>query len=113
MSNPRFDRALQSMRSTDPRLGENGFDFLREHADAYVDDLVAEFEAEHDDGRLRGLLLELICEARSPRALPVLVRQLEGDDEAMRFWAARGLEMLDSREAHQALERAYANGLII
>jgi hypothetical protein len=126
-SSTRFARAVDALRSPDPLRRETGFDFLREHADAYIDDLVAEFEsasgaaargasASEPDGRdaaPRGLLLELICEARSPRSLPVLVEQLAGEDDELRFWAARGLEMLDSREAHQALERAHAEGLII
>lgn len=128
-SSARFARAVDALRSPDPLRRETGFDFLREHADAYIDDLVAEFEAvsgaaapaastsaSEPDGRdaaLRALLLELICEARSPRSLPVLVGQLAGEDDDLRFWAARGLEMLDSREARQALEQAEAEGLII
>jgi hypothetical protein len=112
MAHQRFARALQSMRSGDPQVRENGFDFLREHADAYVDDLVAEFEKEREDHGLRCWLLELISEARSPRALPVLAGQLESDDESLRFWAIRGLEMLDSREAHQELHRARSSGWI-
>jgi hypothetical protein len=37
MTNRRFTQALESMRSPDARLRTHGFDFLREHADAYVD----------------------------------------------------------------------------
>jgi hypothetical protein len=115
MSTKRFARALEAMRSGDPRLREDGFDFLREHADTYVDELIAAFTeerlaAEQDDHELRCLLLELISEARSPRALRVLAGQLDGDDESLRFWAIRGLEMLDTREAQQELERAQSNG---
>jgi hypothetical protein len=112
MSNQRFVRAVQSMRSRDPQLREDGFDFLREHADAYVDDLLAEFEKEQEDHGLRCWLLELVSEARSPRALSVLASQLESDDESLQFWAIRGLEMLDTREARQALYRARSNGWI-
>ena len=111
MTNPRFAQALESMRSPDPRLRTHGFDFLREHADAYVDELIAEFAEEQDD-ELRSWILELISEARSPSALPLLVRQLESDDESARFWAIRGLEMLDTREAREELERAEENGWI-
>jgi hypothetical protein len=112
MSNQRFARALQSMRSRDPQLREDGFDFLREHADAFVDDLLTEFEKEQEDHGLRCWLLELVAEARSPRALPVLAGQLESQDESLQFWAIRGLEMLDTREAHQELYRARSNGWI-
>ena len=112
MAHQRFARALQWMRSRDPELRENGFDFLREHADAYVDDLIAEFGREREDHGLRCLLLELISEARSPRALGVLADRLESDDESLRFWAIRGLEMLDTPEAHQELHRARSNGWV-
>jgi hypothetical protein len=112
MSQQRLARALESMRSRDPQRREDGFDFLREHADAYVDDLIAEFEKEQEDHGLRCWLLELISEARSPRALSVLAGQLESDDESLRLWAIRGLEMLDTRAAGQELYRARSNGWI-
>ncbi|MER7542652.1 HEAT repeat domain-containing protein [Spirillospora sp. NPDC127506] len=111
MSRRRFDQAMQGMRGADPRGREGAFDFLREHADAYVDELIAEFEAERDR-ELRCWLLELLAEARSAKALDVFRGQLESPDESLRFWAVRGLEMLDSREADQALDQARADGWI-
>jgi hypothetical protein len=113
MSSQRFARALRSMRSRDPQLREDGFDFLREHADAYVDELIAEFEREREDHGLRCWLLELVAETRSARALPTLAAQLSSDDESLRFWAIRGMEMLDTKEARQELDRARANGWIV
>ncbi|MFC4909313.1 HEAT repeat domain-containing protein [Actinomadura gamaensis] len=111
MSLRRFEKAMTMMRASDPGLREGGFDFLREHADAYVAELAAEFDGETDHG-LRCWLLELLAEARSPDALPVLAVQLGADDESLRFWAVRGLEMLDTRESREALDRARANGWI-
>ena len=112
MSQRRFDRAMQQMRQRDPQSRENGFDFLREHADSYIDELIAEFEAEQDDHGLRCWLLELIAEARDEKALPILAAQLETLDESLQFWAVRGLEMLDSRESATVLHKARANGWI-
>ncbi|MEV5712032.1 HEAT repeat domain-containing protein [Actinoallomurus sp. NPDC052274] len=111
MANQRVARALESMRSPDPALRAQGFDFLREHADAYVEEIVVAFGQERDDD-LRCLLLELVAEARSPDALAFLADQLDNDDESLRFWAIRGLEMLDSAPARQALHRARVNGWI-
>jgi hypothetical protein len=111
MTNQRFAQALESMRSPDPRLSTRGFDFLREHADAYVAELIEEFAREPSD-ELRCWLLELISEARSPAALRVLAGELESDDESLQFWAIRGLEMLDTREAEAELDRARSNGWI-
>jgi hypothetical protein len=111
MTNQRFAQALESMRSQDARLSTRGFDFLREHADAYVDELIAEFAREQND-ELRCWLLELISEARSPAALRVLAGELESDDESLQFWAVRGLEMLDTREAWHELDVARSNGWI-
>jgi hypothetical protein len=114
-SNQRFTSALQSMRSRDPQLSEDGFDFLREHADSYVDELIAEFEVverEQEDAGLRRWLLELVAEARAPQALPVLASQLRSEDESLRLWAVRGLEMLDTREALRELANARSNGWI-
>lgn len=111
MSVLRFEKAMTMMRKADPRSREDGFDFLREHADAYVAELAAEFEREPDQ-RLRCWLLELLAEARSPEALPVLAARLGDDDESLRLWAVRGLEMLDSREAREALHQARVNGWI-
>jgi hypothetical protein len=112
-TNERFARALREMRSRDPLHREDGFDFLREHADSFVDELIAEFAAERDDHGLRCWLLELVAEARSPHALALLASQLQVEDESLRFWAVRGLEMLDTREAREELYRAKANGWIV
>lgn len=109
MSVRRFERAMAMMRAADPQRREDGFDFLREHADAYVALLIAEFERADDRG-LRCQLLELLAESRSVAALPILTAQLTGDDESLRFWAARGLEMLDTRESRTILYRARADG---
>ncbi len=111
MSRRRFEVAMGRMRDGDPRVREGAFDFLREHADAYVDELIAEFAVEDDPG-LRCWLLELVAEARSGKALDVFRDQLEGPDESLRFWAARGLEMLDTRAAEQVLEQARDDGWI-
>ncbi|MFD0904158.1 hypothetical protein [Actinomadura sediminis] len=111
MSRRRFDQAIQQMREGGAGARADAFDFLREHADAYVAELIAEFEAESDVD-LRCLLLELVAEARSPEALDIFRGQLDGMDEPLRFWAVRGLEMLDTREARQALDQAEAEGLI-
>lgn len=112
MTNQPFERALELLRSRGPRYMTLGFDFLREHADAYVDRLVTAFAMEREDDELRCWLLELIAEARSPEALPVLAGELDAEDESLRFWAVRGLEMLDTPEARQELGRARANGWI-
>jgi HEAT repeat protein len=113
MSSQRFSQALESMRSQEPRLRETGFDFLREHADSYVAELIAAFDDERQDRELRCRLLELLAEARSEDALPVLAGQLKSDDESLRFWAIRGLEMLDTKEAERQLDRARADGWIV
>lgn len=112
MSRRRFDHAMQRMRAEDPQTREDAFDFLREHADAYVDELMAEFAAETGDHGLRCWLLELIAEARSEKALELFRERLEDMDESFQLWAVRGLEMLDTREAEQALDQARANGFI-
>jgi hypothetical protein len=112
-ANQRFERAMREMRSRDPQRREDGFDFLREHADSFVEELIAEFAAERDDHGLRCWLLELVAEARSPRAFSLLTSELWNSDESLRFWAIRGLEMLDTREARTELYRAKANGWIV
>ncbi|MEU5878824.1 HEAT repeat domain-containing protein [Spirillospora sp. NPDC047279] len=112
MSRRRFDQAMERMRRSDPQSREAGFDFLREHADAYVAELIEEFRAEHDDQGLRCRLIELVAEARDASTLDFLAEQLEVPDEDVRFWAVRGLEMLDTRKAEAALDRARDDGLI-
>jgi hypothetical protein len=102
---------MQLMRRHDPQRQEDGFALLRAHAAEHLDDLITEFHRESDHG-LRCWLLELIGHARSPRALPLLAEQLGSSDDALRGWAVAGLQLLDSREARQALYRARTNGQI-
>jgi hypothetical protein len=107
-----FDRAMRLMRRHDPQAREDGFQLLLPHAADHVEELVTEFAQERDDHGLRCWLLELLGEARSPRALPLFVQQLHGDDEAFRDRAVRGLEQLDTKPAREELWKARANGLI-
>ncbi|MFD4641988.1 HEAT repeat domain-containing protein [Lentzea sp. NPDC058436] len=108
MTKKRFDEALWLMRRRDPQKAEDGFGLLRALAAEHVADLVEAFRAESDRG-LRAWLLELIGEARSPEALPVLVEHLDHDDESLVSWAVRGLELLDTKEARTALYRHRTN----
>jgi hypothetical protein len=112
MSQQRFEQAMERMREGDVRSRDKAFDFLREHADAYVEELIAEFASE-EDPELRCLLLELLAETRAEQTLDVFRGQLESTDETLRFWAIRGLEMLDTREAEEALRHARASGWLV
>lgn len=104
---------MRLMRRRDPQVAEDGFHLLLPHAGEHIEELIAEFHAERDDHGLRCWLLELIGEARSQLALPVLVEQFNGEDESLRSWAARGLRKLDTRPAREALWRARSNGVPI
>jgi hypothetical protein len=106
-----FREAMRLMRSHDPQRQEDGFNLLLPHAADHLDELIAEFEHEQDHG-LRCWLLELIGDARSPDALPILGGQLYSNDESLRDWAVRGLKQLDTRQARALLFRARANGTI-
>lgn len=105
----RFEQALGLMRRHDPQVREDGFRLLLPVAAEHVDELIGAFEAERDDHGLRCWLLELIGEARSPRAFSVLEAELGGADDDLRWWAARGLERLDTREARELLWRSAQN----
>jgi hypothetical protein len=107
-----FDAAMRLMRSRDPQRKEDGFARLRAHAAAHIAALIEQFENEQQDQGLRRWLLELIAEAESPAALPVLAAQLDSADESLRGWAAAGLTRLNTPEARSTLWRARANGTI-
>jgi hypothetical protein len=103
-----FDQAMQLMRRHDPQQQEDGFDLLRSHVGEYISELLTEFNRERDHG-LRCWLLELIGEARSERALPLLTEQLHATDPDLGDWAIRGLQKLGTPEARYALYKARTN----
>jgi len=70
-----------------------------------VEPLIEDFAREQDHG-LKCWLLELIGEARSPKAFATLSEQLDSADESLRAWAIRGLRTLDTPEARQRLHDA-------
>jgi hypothetical protein len=49
---------------------------------------------------------------RPGRPARALTEQLHSTDEALRRWAAAGLQLLDSHDARQILYQARAHGLI-
>lgn len=106
----RFQQAMRLMRRHDPQAREDGFHLLLPHAAEHLDALIAELSHERDRG-LRCWLLELVGEARSPHAIPVLAEHLHGDDAELRSWAVRGLEQLNTKAARRELWKARANGV--
>jgi uncharacterized protein YidB (DUF937 family) len=97
-----FARGMSLMRKHDPQAQEDGFGFVRAVADEHVADLVAAYAAEQDQG-LKCWLLELVGEARSSEALPLLVAELRSDSESLSSWARVGLEKLNTPEARRVL----------
>ena len=100
---PGFKRCMAMMRKHNPQTQEDGFYFLHSRANEYIDELIIEFRDETKNFGLRWWLLELIGEARSPKAFDVLVQYLDAEDESLRFWAIRGLEKLNTKEAREIL----------
>jgi len=101
---------MRMMRRSDAQTQEDGFHWLAAHAAEHLGGIVAEFEREFEreverGGPLRGWLLELVGEARSPEAFDLLVRHLYGEDPELRHWAARGLRKLDTKEARKEARR--------
>lgn len=107
----RFDDAIRLMRRHDPQRQEEGFQLLHGHAADHLDELINAFH-QHQDHGLRCWLLELIGQARSEQAFPLLAEQLHNPDQSLRSWAITGLEKLDTKEARQALYQARSNGEI-
>jgi hypothetical protein len=99
---PGFDQCMRMMKGSDPQMQEDGFHSLLPHAADFVPALIEAFEAEADHG-LKCWLLELIGEARSGDAFGLLAAQLRGSDEALRYWAIRGLESLGDERSRRLL----------
>lgn len=93
-----FDEAMWLMRRRDPEEREDGFWLLHGHAAEHIDEFIAEFGREENDHGLRCWLLELIGEARSERAFPLLAEQLHSTDESFSYWAVRGLGISGPRQ---------------
>ncbi|MEV7803324.1 hypothetical protein AB0O28_10305 [Microbispora sp. NPDC088329] len=69
--------AMPSQFMDPPPAGLRPFHGLRSYAADHVAELIDEFRAEHEDRGLRCWSLELIAEARSPKALPLLAEVAE------------------------------------
>jgi HEAT repeat protein len=105
----RFDEAMRLMRRHNGQDREDGFALLSPHAAEHLEELIEAFRTEEDDQGLRAWLLELIGQARSPEALPILVEHLGHENESFADWAVFGLEKLGTKEARTALYRHRAN----
>lgn len=93
------------MRSKDPSTQEDGFHWLRPYASEYVGELMQEFESEKSLG-LQCWFLELIGDAKSEKSLAFLASQLRSPNERFRYWAIRGLRLLDTKESRTRLFEA-------
>lgn len=97
-----FKECLALMRKNDPQLAEDGFHFLRPQAKEHINKLIKSFENE-ESYSIRCWLLELIGEARSCKAFPILSQQALSSDESLRIWGTRGLKLLDTKDARRFL----------
>ena len=93
---------MRLMRQRDAMTQEEGFHALLPHAHEHTQQLMDEFAHETDYG-LRCWLLELLGEAKDPKTLPLFLEYLSGDDDMLRYWAIRGLKLLNTKEARRAL----------
>lgn len=110
---PGFKQCMKMIRKHDPETQERGFGLLRPHAGDYIGELIAEYRSElvteFKEGKEFGLrfwLLDLIGEAKSPKAFPFLVECLRGDDENLWYWAIVWLKELNTKEARRVLWEA-------
>lgn len=78
---------------------------LRDHAANHAAEMIAAFVAERD-GRVRRILLGIMCEAKLPEALPMFVEHLRSEDESLRCSSERGLRALNTPDARKALWEA-------
>lgn len=99
---PKFDECLAMMRSRDPQVAEDGFGWLEQRASEYLPKLLEAFGNEENHS-IRSWLLELIAEACCEDAFPVLCDQALSEDESLREWAIRGLELLDTKASRAFL----------
>jgi hypothetical protein len=95
---PTFKESLAMMRKRNPQLAEDGFHYLRPRAKEYLPELIDAFQTE-EMRSVRCWLLELIGEARSEDALPVLCEQALSTDESLKTWGITGLKLLDTKAA--------------
>lgn len=106
-----FQVCMAMMRSRDGEIFEEGFGEISRRAGEHFEALMHEYRqaSNHD---LRSCLLELLGEARDMRVFGLFREGLWSEDESVRFWSLRGLEMLDAPEARRQvhLERALQAG---
>ena len=99
---PTFNESLALMRKRNPQLAENGFHHLRPRAKECLPQLIEAFRNE-EVRSVRCWLLELIGEARSAEALPILCEQALSADESFKAWGIAGLKLLDTKAARTFL----------
>jgi hypothetical protein len=108
---PGFDECIKMLRGEVKIPGlmvpefDEGFGWLLANASEYIDELITEFYHE-ESVAIRWVLLELIGEAKSPKALAVLEETLRGNDSSLWSWAIRGLIKLDTSGARRLLWEA-------
>jgi HEAT repeat protein len=104
---PSFKVLLREMQSRDALKAEGAFHLLLPRAGEHIEDLISAFESEQPQG-VRCWLLELIGEARTERAFRLLCENAVSEDEALRRWSVRGLQLLKTPAARNFL---WQNGL--
>ncbi|MBT9456998.1 MAG: HEAT repeat domain-containing protein [Burkholderiaceae bacterium] len=90
-----LDDWIGRIRSSDPMTFENAYFGARPVGPDVVPRIVAELQ-NSTDSYTRGKFCELLGEMGDLAVLPILVRELEHQDETVRTWAANAIEELQS-----------------
>lgn len=98
----KFEECLALMRKRDPQLAEDGFHYLLPRVRAHLPELMQIFQTEESHA-VRCWILELIGEARSMDAFPLLCKEAVSEDESFQNWGIIGLKLLDTKDARRFL----------
>ena len=102
MRKPTFEECVTMLRSDDAAIYENGYHWLLEDVDDYLERLVA-LMVNEETPELRGRLVELVGDSRQEAVIPVLEAELNSPHHEVRRWAYDSLSHFDTPEARRVV----------
>jgi HEAT repeat protein len=103
MKRQEFNECIQMIRSDDPMTFENGYVWIQNYLNIFIDDLI-KLTTQEENPRIRARFVELLGDSSNSKVIPYLRQELKHSERHVRSWAYTALEYFGEPEASKIAE---------
>jgi hypothetical protein len=104
MERPGFNECIKMIRSADPMIYEDGYQWLQGYLDTCIDELVL-LMLNEEQPDMRARFVEIIGNSKMSKVIPYLEAELKNPHDEVRSWAYSSLCYFENSEAEKIAQK--------